>query len=67
MRGVAMVVWRWDSNAGTMSCKLARPRGGAQPEVSDDEPRGAGEKRTRGPTVSVTTRKECHEYLIYGK
>ena len=32
-----------DSNAGAMSRKLARPRGGAQPEPSDGEVRGAGD------------------------
>ncbi len=32
-----------DSNAGAMPSELARPRGGAQAEASDGEPRAAGE------------------------
>lgn len=39
---------RRDSNAGAMSRQQTRPRGGAQPEARDGEPRSAGESlRTR--------------------
>ncbi len=36
-----------DSNAGAMSRKLKRPRGGAQPESCDGTRRGAGESHPR--------------------
>ncbi|OGG73793.1 hypothetical protein A3A40_00695 [Candidatus Kaiserbacteria bacterium RIFCSPLOWO2_01_FULL_54_20] len=32
-----------ESNAGAVPSELARQRGGAQPEASDGEPRGAGD------------------------
>ena len=34
-----------ESNAGARSCKLSRPRCGAQTDVSDDELRVAGDSR----------------------
>ena len=34
---------RQDENAGAMRNKLVAPRGGAQAETSDGEPRAAGE------------------------
>jgi len=47
---------RGDSNAGAMPRKLARPRGGAQPELCGDKVRGAGESLSRHMFAKQTSR-----------
>lgn len=43
-----------ESNAGAMFRHQTEPRGGAQPEGSDDDPRGAGDPRPAHHKKSMT-------------
>lgn len=53
------------ANAGAMLSEYARQRGGAQPEASGGEPRGAGDS-CRGHKIAAFPHSEGNDWRLSG-